>query len=82
MKSKETKGDNFEYFDPYDNDSSLLAYLDIYVIEKQNNKYQRMQIWKLLRPIRVPGKVKVGALDFAFYLLPKALRQGPWYEKD
>ena len=39
-KSKETKGDNFEYFDPYDNDSSLWTNLDIYVIEKQNIKYQ------------------------------------------
>ena len=38
-KSKETKGDNFEYFDPYDNDSSLWTNLDIYVIKKQNIKY-------------------------------------------
>ena len=39
-KSKETKGDNFEYFDPYDNGSSLWTNLDIYVIEKQNIKYK------------------------------------------
>ena len=39
-KSKETKGNNFEYFDPYDNDSSLWTNLDIYIIEKQNIKYQ------------------------------------------
>ena len=39
-KSKETKGDSFEYFDPYDNDSSLWTNLDIYVIEKQNIKYK------------------------------------------
>ena len=39
-KSKETKGDNFEYFDPYDNDSSLWTNLDIYIIEKQNIKYK------------------------------------------
>ena len=39
-KSKETKGDNFEYFAPYDNDSSLWTNLDIYIIEKQNIKYK------------------------------------------
>ena len=40
IKSKETKGDNFEYFDPYENESSLWLNLDIYVIERQKIKYK------------------------------------------
>ena len=38
-KCKETKGDNFEYFSPYDNGNALWTNLNIYVIEKQIIKY-------------------------------------------
>ena len=39
-KCKETKDDNFEYYNPYENDSALWTNLNIYVIEKQNIKYK------------------------------------------
>ena len=39
-KCKETKEDDFEYFNPYENGSSLWTNLNIYVIEKQNIKYK------------------------------------------
>lgn len=39
MESKETKDNNFEYFDPYENDSVMWLDLTIYVIEKQKIKY-------------------------------------------
>ena len=38
-KSKETIGDNFEYFTPNENGSCLWTNLNIYVIEKQEMKY-------------------------------------------
>ena len=38
-KCKETKGDNFEYFNPYENSSAFWTDLNIYVIEKQEVKY-------------------------------------------
>ena len=38
-KCKETQGDKFEYFNPFDNGSSLWTNLNIYVIEKQKLKY-------------------------------------------
>ena len=38
---KETKGDNFEYFNPYDNGESLWTNLNIYIIEKQEIKYKK-----------------------------------------
>ena len=39
IKCKETQGDKFEYFNPFDNGSSLWTNLNIYVIEKQKLKY-------------------------------------------
>ena len=38
-KCKETEGEKFEYFSPFDNGSSLWINLNIYVIRKQNIKY-------------------------------------------
>ena len=38
---KETKGDNFEYFNPYENGDALWTNLNIYVIEKQKIKYNK-----------------------------------------
>jgi len=38
-KCKETKGDNFEYFNPYENKSVIWTNLNIYVIENQDIKY-------------------------------------------
>ena len=38
-KCKETEGDIFEYFSPFDNGSALWINLNIYVIRKQNIKY-------------------------------------------
>ena len=38
-KCKETEGDKFEYFSPFDNSSALWINLNIYVIEKQDIKY-------------------------------------------
>ena len=38
-RCKETKGDNFEYYNPYENGSSIWTNLNIYVIEKQEMKY-------------------------------------------
>ena len=40
-KSKETKDDDFEYFNPYENDSALWTNLTIYTIEKQTVKFCR-----------------------------------------
>ena len=40
-KSKETKDDDFEYFNPYENDSALWTNLTIYTIEKQKVKFCR-----------------------------------------
>ena len=37
--SKETKDDDFEYFNPYENDSVLWTDLTIYTIEKQDVKF-------------------------------------------
>ena len=39
-KCKETKDNNFEYYNPNENGSSLWTNLNIYVIEKQQIKYQ------------------------------------------
>ena len=39
-ESKETKGDDFEYYNPYENGSSLWTNLNIYVIPKQAIKYK------------------------------------------
>ena len=39
-KCKETKDDNFEYFNPYENNSALWTNLNIYVIEIQDIKYE------------------------------------------
>ena len=39
-KCKETNGDEFEYFNPYENPSCLWTDLTIYTIEKQNIKYE------------------------------------------
>ena len=39
-KSKETNGDDFEYFNPYENPNALWTYLTIYTIEKQEIKYK------------------------------------------
>ena len=38
-KCKETKDDNFEYFNPYDNGNALWTSLNIYVVKKQDIKY-------------------------------------------
>ena len=38
-KSKETKGNNFEYFDPFDNNTAMWINLTIYTIEKQKIKF-------------------------------------------
>ena len=38
-ESKETEGNNFEYFNPYENGSVMWTDLTIYVIEKQKIKY-------------------------------------------
>ncbi len=38
-KCKETKGDDFEYFNPYKNNSVLWINLTIYTVEKQNVKF-------------------------------------------
>ena len=38
-KCKETEGNNFEYFNPYENDSVLWTDLTIYTIEKQRVKF-------------------------------------------
>ena len=38
-KCKETKGDDFEYFNPYENESVLWTDLTIYTIEKQKIKF-------------------------------------------
>ena len=40
-KSKETKEKDFEYFNPYENDSSLSTNLTIYTIELQTVKFCR-----------------------------------------
>ena len=40
-KSKETKDDDFEYFNPYENSSALWTNLTIYTIEKQKVKFCR-----------------------------------------
>ena len=40
-KCKETKDDNFEYFNPYENNSAIWTNLNIYVIEKQEIKYEQ-----------------------------------------
>ena len=40
-KCKETKDDNFEYFNPYENKSAIWTNLNIYVIERQNIKYEK-----------------------------------------
>ena len=40
-KCKETKDDDFEYYNPYENDSALWTNLNIYVIEKQKIKYKK-----------------------------------------
>ena len=39
-KCKETKDDNFEYYNPYENKSAIWTNLNIYVIEKQDIKYE------------------------------------------
>ena len=39
-KCKETKGNNFEYFNPYENGSALWTNLNIYVLERQKIKYK------------------------------------------
>ena len=39
-KSKETNGDDFEYFNPYENPNALWTDLTIYTIEKQEIKYK------------------------------------------
>ena len=39
-RCKETKGDNFEYYNPFENGSSLWTNLNIYVLEKQEIKYK------------------------------------------
>jgi len=39
-KCKETKDDNFEYYNPYENKSAIWTNLNIYVIEKQDMKYK------------------------------------------
>ena len=39
-KSKETKYDNFEYYNPFENDSAIWTNLNIYVVKKQNIKYK------------------------------------------
>ena len=38
-KSKETQGDNFEYFNAFDNGSVIWTNLNIYAVEKQGMKY-------------------------------------------
>ena len=38
-KSKETIGNNFEYYNPFENPSALWTNLNIYVVEKQDIKY-------------------------------------------
>ena len=38
-RCRETKGDNFEYYNPFENGSALWTDLNIYVIEKQEIKY-------------------------------------------
>jgi hypothetical protein len=43
-KCKETKDDNFEYFNPYENNSAIWTNLNIYVIEKQDIKYEQNDI--------------------------------------
>ena len=39
-RCKETKYDNFEYFNPFENSSALWTNLNIYVIDKQKLKYK------------------------------------------
>ena len=39
-KSKETKDENFEYYNPFVNDSAIWTNLNIYVVRKQNIKYK------------------------------------------
>ena len=39
-KCKETKGDDFEYFNPFENDSILWTNLTIYTVEKQEVKFR------------------------------------------
>ena len=39
-KCKETQGDKFEYFNPFDNGNSLWTNLNIYAVEKQMLKYR------------------------------------------
>ena len=39
IKCRETKDDNFEYYNPFDNGSVIWTNLNIYVIEKQHIKY-------------------------------------------
>ena len=39
-KCKETNGDDFEYFNPYENPNALWTDLTIYTIEKQEIKYK------------------------------------------
>ena len=40
---KETKGDNFEYFDPFENDEVQWLQLEIYVLPKQKIKYKNIK---------------------------------------
>ena len=40
---KETKDDNFEYFDPFENDEVQWLQLEIYVLPKQEIKYKNIK---------------------------------------